>query len=226
MASIPELEEIRRNQILEAALSTIAETGAAHVTMDDIAQAAGLSKGGLIHYYRSKNELFQATFKELFERIFELSRESMAQHSDPMEKILAFDFLYDLENPYTRQGYPLLFDSMALAAREPDYQAMFDAWVDRWIELLTGAIRQGIADGSFVEMDPDPLARTISAIYHGIAIRWYLAPRSHSSEWAVNSFRTAIGGAMAPYRKKTGQDAEKGQGTGNTLMEMNRNPAA
>ncbi len=207
MASIPDLSEIRKNQILEAALATIAGKGAASVTMDEIAQAAGLSKGGLIHYYKSKSDLFQATFKELFERIFELSRENMARQSDPMEKILAFEFLFDLDNPYTRQGYPLLFDAMALAARESEYQALFDAWVDRWIELLSEAILRGIAGGTFAPMDPDPVARTISAIYHGIAVRWYLAPRSHSSAWAVDSFRAAIRGLMAPYLKQPGPRA-------------------
>jgi len=44
MPHIPELEAIRKAQILEAALATIAENGCANVTMDDICKEAGLSK--------------------------------------------------------------------------------------------------------------------------------------------------------------------------------------
>jgi AcrR family transcriptional regulator len=47
MPAIPELEAIRKAQILDAALQTIAANGHANVTMNDICKAAGLSKGGL-----------------------------------------------------------------------------------------------------------------------------------------------------------------------------------
>ena len=50
MPPIPELEAIRKSQILRAAMETIAANGCANVTMADICSAAGLSKGGLAHY--------------------------------------------------------------------------------------------------------------------------------------------------------------------------------
>jgi len=50
----------RRAQILEAAASCIAEKGFHAATMDDLAQAAGLSKGSLYWHFKSKDDVFLA----------------------------------------------------------------------------------------------------------------------------------------------------------------------
>ena len=47
-----------KKAILEAASRCFAEKGYAACSMDNIAQAAGLSKGGLYAHFKSKEELF------------------------------------------------------------------------------------------------------------------------------------------------------------------------
>lgn len=200
MPPIQELSEIRRSQILQAALATIGASGCSAATMDDIARAAGMSKGGLVHYFRSKHELFLATFREFFERVFTRCRLSYGQYEHPMDKLLGFELLYDAEDADVRDGYPILFDFMAIAVHDATYRSLFDEWVQNWVDLLTAAIREGIEQKVFREMDPDPVARTISAIYQGIATRWFLAPSAHSYQWAIDSYKAAISGLMEPYR--------------------------
>ena len=202
MPPIPELEAIRKAQILEAALSMIATRGHANVTMDDIAKAAGLSKGGLAHYYKSKSVLFKSAFTFFFDSIFERSKATMAAIDDPMDQLLSFDWLYNLDDPVLNIGYPILFDVMSIAAHDPDYRRIFHDWINNWVVLLRGAIEDGLVSGIFRGLDPEATARTISAIYQGTATRWYLDMESHSTEWAVSSFRQAIRGIMQPYLTK------------------------
>ena len=204
MPPIPELEAIRKTQIIEAGMQAIARRGCANVTMDDICKAAGLSKGGLAHYYRSKNELFKAVFTAFFEHIFQRGRETMALYDDPLDKLLSFDWLYDVDNPDMGTGYPLLFDFMAIAVHDNAYRDIFHSWIGSWVSLLSGALQEGIDQGTFRGLDPLDTARTISAIYQGVATRWFLDPRSHSREWAVVSFQKAICGLLAPHM--TGRD--------------------
>ena len=207
MPAIPELEEIRRAQILEAALRTISARGCADVTMEDIAQAAGLSKGGLAHYFKSKNDLFQATFKEFFDRVFlRVKDELTARPGGPMEKLLGFEMLFNRDDPDVALGYPLLFDCMSLAARDDTYRALFDEWVNNWITVLKGIIEDGIAQGVFQGLEPEATARAVSAIYQGIATRWCLAPGAHSREWALESVRRSVTGLLAPHRVLAGQE--------------------
>ncbi|MFH1984192.1 MAG: TetR/AcrR family transcriptional regulator [Pseudomonadota bacterium] len=199
MPPIPELEAIRKAQIIDAGMRTIAERGCANVTMDDVCRAAGMSKGGLAHYYRSKNELFKSVFQEFFERIFQRGRDTMGQLEDPLDRILSFDWLYDLENPDMGIGYPLLFDFMAIAVHDDDYREIFHGWIDGWVALLREALREGLDRGLFTDLDPESTARTISAIYQGIATRWFLDPACHTTPWAVASFRKAIMGLLGPH---------------------------
>ena len=201
MPPIPELEEIRKSQILEAALRTIATLGCGSVTMEDIAQSAGLSKGGMAHYFKSKNDLFKATFKEFFDRVFRRVQNELPETDDPIEKLLAFEMLFDIDDPDVVSGYPLLFDCMVLAVRDDTYRSLFDDWVNNWVTMLKGIIEEGAARGIFQDIDPEGTARAVSAIYQGVATRWYLAPGSHSREWALESYKRGIRGLMAPYMK-------------------------
>jgi AcrR family transcriptional regulator len=198
MPPIADLEAIRRNQILEAAQKTIAAAGCANVTMEDVANAAGLSKGGLAHYFPSKRELFKAVFERFFERIFDRSQKTMAGCRDPLDKLLSLGWLYEPDDPDTQVGYPILFDFMSIAVHDADYRAIFHQWIDNWIKLLHGPIREGVQKGLFRRLEPDQTARTVSAIYQGIATRWYLAPQSHPRQWALDSFRRAITNLLIP----------------------------
>jgi AcrR family transcriptional regulator len=199
MPPIPELEEIRKAQILEAGLSTLAQKGIAKTTMDDVCLAAGLSKGGLVHYYRSKRLLFSAVFEEFFTRIFQRSSDTMAQFDDPLEQILSYAWLYDSDDPTTQMGYPLLLDMMSLAAHDEDYRRMMVKWIDNWVALLVASLEAGMARKVFKPMNVTDVARSISAVYQGIATRWYLGGESHTQQWAVDTFMKGILGILSPY---------------------------
>ncbi len=188
----PILEEIRKSQILDAALRILSAQGVNSVTLDDVAKASGLSKGGLVHYFPSKDILFREAFKEFFNRIFTRSRETMNQYDDPLEKLLSFRWILDRDDPDTSIAYPIVFDGMALAARDPEYLSLFRDWFGNWVVMLKEALKEGIESGVFAVDDVDGTARTISAIYQGIATRWYLDPDIHSTEWAVSFLRRAV----------------------------------
>jgi AcrR family transcriptional regulator len=199
MAENSTLETIRKPQIIEATIRKISDVGFSNVTMEDIAREAGLSKGGIAHYFSSKESLFKEAFKAFFDRIFQRGRETMDQFDDPLDKLLSFVWLYDRDDPDLYTGYPLHFDCMALAARDREYHGIFHEWVDNWIALLSEALRQGVNSGKYIIDDIEEVARTISAIYHGIALRWFLDSESHSSEWAVESLNGAITHLMSDY---------------------------
>lgn len=192
MASNTTLETIRKSQIIEDTLKKISEIGIHNITMDDISKESGFSKGGIAHYYSSKDALVRATFREFFDRIFIRSKETMDKHSDPLEKILSFDWLYDWSDPDVSRGYTLLYDFMSLASHDEEYRLLFHEWVENWVRLLCDALEAGVNSGKFTISDIESTARIISSIYQGIATRWYIDRNSHSSEWAINSFKKAI----------------------------------
>ena len=57
-----------RQQILHAAFALIRREGVARLTIEAVAQEAGLSKGGVLYHFRSKESLIQAMVASLVER--------------------------------------------------------------------------------------------------------------------------------------------------------------
>jgi AcrR family transcriptional regulator len=196
MAEKITLEAIRKSQILDAAVKTLSDRGSRNVTLDDVARASGLSKGGVTHYYRNKDELFKASFRAFFDRIFQRGREEMDRHDEPMEKLLSFTWIINEDDSDIHLGYPLLFDAMSLASHDEEYRALLRDWFARWVALLKEALEEGVRKGQFTISDFDGTARAISAAYQGVATRWYLDREAHSSLWAMVSLRSAITGLL------------------------------
>jgi AcrR family transcriptional regulator len=193
MASNQALETIRKSQIMAAALSALSELGIQGVTLDHVAKAAGLSKGGVTHYFSSKDSLFKEAFKYFFEGIFQRGRENMARYEDPLDQLLSFDWLFDWDDPQIHLGFRLMSDCMALATHDEEIRLIFYDWIENWVVLLSGAIEQGVADGRFnLEDDVPNTARAISAVYQGLVTRWYLARETHSTEWALRSLKKTV----------------------------------
>ncbi|MCM3698906.1 TetR/AcrR family transcriptional regulator [Paenibacillus macerans] len=54
----------KRNVILQAAAKVARESGVEHVTLDAVAQEAGVSKGGLLYHFPNKEELISGMVKQ------------------------------------------------------------------------------------------------------------------------------------------------------------------
>ena len=51
-------KEERRKQIKEIALKLFVDKGYSKITMEEIVQAVGISKGGMYHHFSNKEEIF------------------------------------------------------------------------------------------------------------------------------------------------------------------------
>lgn len=56
--------ETARDKILEAAYRVVQQHGAAHLTLENVAWEAGVSKGGLLYHFRSKDDLIRGMVEE------------------------------------------------------------------------------------------------------------------------------------------------------------------
>jgi len=85
MSSFKKLpEEVRRQQILDAALRAFSRDGYEKTSMARIARDAGLTKGGVYFHFSSKEELFTATVEaELMRRWGALQQLSDAAENAP-----------------------------------------------------------------------------------------------------------------------------------------------
>lgn len=75
--------QLVRSQLLEVAARLCVDTGLHALTLDAVARAAGVSKGGLLHHFPTKRALIDALHDALLEHAQAQIQELMAQDVDP-----------------------------------------------------------------------------------------------------------------------------------------------
>ncbi len=145
----------RRLQLLNVARVVFAETGFHETAMNDIADAAGVTKPVLYQHYASKRELYRAVLEEVGERLQALVFEQAVAAGSPREKVEAGlrSYLDFVQEDFA--GFSLIFSG---ASREDD----------EWAEIA-GRTERSIADGiaSLIAVDGMSEAHRL-ALAHGV----------------------------------------------------------
>lgn len=74
--------EHTRTKLLDAALDAMRKAGYNGFTLDLVAKTAGVSKGGLLHHFPSKDALIEAILRQLFVRFEALVQQYYDQDKD------------------------------------------------------------------------------------------------------------------------------------------------
>lgn len=88
---MPRVSPESRNRLLDAALQVIRTKGYSATRVEDICEAAGLSKGSFFHHFESKEALAVAAaeyWSELTGGLFASAH--YHQHEDPLDRVLAY----------------------------------------------------------------------------------------------------------------------------------------
>jgi AcrR family transcriptional regulator len=131
--------EVTRQALLCAARALFGEQGYAETSLDEVAQAAKVTKGALYHHYSGKQELFGAVYEQVKREVSERAATAFLE-PDPWEDLCAgCEALLDAHlDPSVRRI--LLHDA----------QAVLDADTIRRVEnrygavVLRGALRRAI----------------------------------------------------------------------------------
>ena len=83
-------KEEKKANILEASIKVFAKKGVTKTKMSDIAEAADIGKGTIYEYFRSKDDIFLASFHFFLENVDSVISQRLYRISDPQEKLLAY----------------------------------------------------------------------------------------------------------------------------------------
>ncbi|RXZ43609.1 TetR/AcrR family transcriptional regulator [Crenobacter cavernae] len=144
----------RPGEILDAALDLFVEKGFRATKMEDIARAAGVTKGTPYLYFENKEELFKAVVRETQVAHVTSMRERAAGHSGSATELL-FALLEDWwkESGSTRLA-GLCKLMMAEATNFPELAAFYYAEVIAPSRaMMTSIVEFGVARGEFRPLD-------------------------------------------------------------------------
>jgi AcrR family transcriptional regulator len=143
-------KEDRPQEITEAALAAFAEKGYAATRVDDVARRAGVSKGLLYLYFKTKEDLFKAVIRSfVVPKIDELT--AIIDSSElTSEEFLRGPFL---EFVKTLPGSPISILVRLMISEGPKHpdllQFYWDNVVSRGLAALNVLLERGVKNGEF-----------------------------------------------------------------------------
>jgi AcrR family transcriptional regulator len=143
----------KRAEILRAALEVIARQGYRRTSTRELAAAAGLSEAGLLHYFGSKEKLFEAVLRARDEA--DLERFATA---DPIDNLTAI-----IRHNGSVPGLVQLYSTFSAEAGDPDHSS-HEYFVERYAGIrasLADAVRARQSAGA---LDPAADAETIATL--------------------------------------------------------------
>lgn len=197
-------EEARqtREDLLNAALRVFSNKGYAAAKLEDIAKAAGVTRGAVYWHFGGKAQLFHALVRERFTKINDVLSQTFTLGGSPFERlrrVLVQSLQLVEEEPEYRSILELTMFKME---RTPELEAglrekMEAAWAFQ--DTITGLIRSGIRQGDFrKDVSPNHASFTAVAFMNGAIMMWLAAPDDFSlTEEAEIMVDTFLGGIRA-----------------------------
>jgi TetR/AcrR family fatty acid metabolism transcriptional regulator len=172
-----ELSEERQAQILEAAIREFAQHGFHATRMEDIAREAGLSKGAVYLYYKSKDAIIGALLRTLFAWELRGTRSIIDGKGTASERLLAITHMFADELDRLVVAMPILLEFYAVAFRQTVVREHLGQMYEEFRTPLAQLIQQGIDEGEFRAVEPDEVALTWIALAEGLTLLWVVNPR-------------------------------------------------
>lgn len=157
-------KDARPQELLEAALDLFVERGFAATRLDDVAKAAGVSKGTLYLYYKSKEDLFKAVVREnMVPMIGEAEGiiENFTGNSETLFRLIMTTW-WERMGKSKLSGLSKLM--MAEACNFPDLAQFYhEEVVSRGDQMIVNIIKRGIASGEMRKLDLEITPRLLIA---------------------------------------------------------------
>ena len=200
MSPRPDVSEERKSQILDAAISVFARLGFHQARMDDIAQEAGLSKGALYLYYKSKDTIIAAILKYLFTQEMRVLHSFVAAEQPGSIRAQMEQLTQQLAEAmnWMSKLMPIAFEFYAIAGRQKDVHQFLKEYLKEYSADIACLIQRGIDRGEFRAVNPQAVAITLTALYEGLALLFFVDPQAVQwNEQIITSTRLLLDG-LAP----------------------------
>jgi len=154
------IQREKRDLILEAALDVFSTHGFRGATIDQIAEAAGMSKPNLLYYFRSKEDIHKTLISRLLETWLAPLREMDAE-GDPVTEIRSYiRRKIEMARDFPRESR--LFANEILQGA-PRILPMLDTDLKNLVDEKAEIIRLWMRQGKLVQADPHHLIFAIWA---------------------------------------------------------------
>ena len=165
--------DVRRDQMLSAAATLIAERGFSDTRIADVAERVGASPALVIYYFGTKDSLLTEALR-WSERSFYTATEEMLRTTtklrERLEILVEWTLVSDTQTALTGD-WGLWFDLWAQAFRHPAVKKDRAELDRQWRDLLARVVQAGIDDGEIGQVDVETFAIMWGSLLDGLVVQ-------------------------------------------------------
>jgi AcrR family transcriptional regulator len=168
----------KRSEIAQKAIEVLAKRGFQATTIQEIADAAGLGKGTVYHYFKTKEEILSAVSEEILHEMERSFGAALLRIDKPMEKLSALieEALHVTEDvEYLFIVYTELWLMNLRGDHYNDYMSVIKNLHEDLKKLTAGMIDEGKKQGLWdKDTDSDALAAYLVASFDGVIAHYMM----------------------------------------------------
>jgi AcrR family transcriptional regulator len=207
MSPRPKITEIRREEIVRAALDVISERGFQDTRLADIAERAGTSAPAVLYHFTAKDEILDAVVSLVEDRFYEGVEATLEQEVGPLARLVHFleSAARDDDGEETATMWKMWLEIWTRALREPHAGRTRQLLDRRWRAVLSKTIADGQRVGEVpVSVVPDRVALMLASLMDGLAVQFALGDPEVSAERMTETLmfaaERALGCELQPSR--------------------------
>jgi len=187
------VNEEKRRQLLGKASLLFNQRGIDAVSLDDIAQHIGTSKGAVYHYFKDKPSLVRACYKQAFDQYDSYIEASTSKNLTDIESLLSIGHL---NNQAQASSFPPLILQPGEAVFSDDYSAKASHLREK-IDIIR---QRCFVDGSLRNIDSSGVHASAGANFW--ISKWLQDDPKAAHEWDGNDLADAISTIISQGIKK------------------------
>lgn len=167
MTPRPQIDHIRRPQILAAAAEVIAERGVAATRIVDVAERSGVSPPAVLYWFDSKEKLLAEALVADDDSFYERLAARLAPAGCGRERLaLLIDVAAD-----EADDFALWMELWTWSLRDEELRGARERFDARWRGEIEAVVRAGQEEGDFGAIDPAAAALAIAALIDGLTVQ-------------------------------------------------------
>jgi TetR/AcrR family fatty acid metabolism transcriptional regulator len=162
----------KQAHLIRSAYRVMGEKGMNGLSLQDVADEAGVSKAILPYYFDSKENLMLLTMRWVLARVAQRIRAAIAQADTAEEKARAMIDAIFVGPESNRRFYLVFFDFLGYAARNDRFADVSSTFHEICSGLYAEVIKLGQEEGVFRKVDAVEAATVVRALVDGLFTQW------------------------------------------------------
>ena len=179
-------KEVRRQQLIQATIDSIAKRGFADTTLAHVSKQAGLSQGIVNLHFTNKETLLVETLRYMRDDYRQAWQAALAKAGDtPREQLQALIEVDFQPSLCDRKKLAVWFAFQGEAKSRPTYRQICEDEDNLYDDTLASVLQDVIDDGGYEGLNAQQMADMITALCEGLWLSMLVTPNSMNRQDAL-----------------------------------------